>query len=99
MTTFTKEQIEAAANLKMVSELGDTTVKEWLKGLLKTLIKEEEGFSGKRPLGNSGWLFDAYRVLVGSKLIDGEIDEEEGWVNKCDDKAGEALLLAIIDTF
>lgn len=31
------------------------TVKEYLKKLLETLWEEGEGFSGKRPFGNSGW--------------------------------------------
>lgn len=32
------------------------TVGGYLAKLLITLLREEEGFSGKRPLGNSGWL-------------------------------------------
>ena len=31
------------------------TVKDYLKTLLHTLWDEEDGFSGKRPFGNSGW--------------------------------------------
>ena len=29
--------------------------RDFFKQLLSTLIDEEEGFSGKRPFGNSGW--------------------------------------------
>lgn len=32
-----------------------TTVREFLKACLSALIDEGEAFSGKRPLGNSGW--------------------------------------------
>ncbi|MDF2695260.1 MAG: hypothetical protein K0S65_3643 [Labilithrix sp.] len=35
-----------------------TTVGEYLAELLITLLTEEEGFSGKRPFGNSGWIAD-----------------------------------------
>lgn len=32
-----------------------TTLGAYLADLLVALLQEEEGFSGKRPLGNSGW--------------------------------------------
>jgi hypothetical protein len=31
------------------------TVRDYLKELLYMVLVEEEGFSGKRPFGNSGW--------------------------------------------
>lgn len=63
---------------------GEIAVREFLYLLLKTLWDEGEGFSGKRPFGNSGWeyglleaagLAGAYEVNV-SDLGDGEIEVE-----------------------
>lgn len=34
---------------------GYSTIQEWLWQVLTTFIYEGEGFSGKRPLGESGW--------------------------------------------
>jgi len=34
------------------------TVRDYLKELLSTVLIEEEEFSGKRPFGNSGWIYD-----------------------------------------
>lgn len=40
------------------------TIRDYLKGLLTNLWTEGEGFSGKRPFGNSGWRHDLYRPLI-----------------------------------
>jgi hypothetical protein len=40
------------------------TVRDYLKGLLQNLWIEGEGFSGKRPFGNSGWEYDLYQPLI-----------------------------------
>lgn len=37
------------------NDSGATTIKGYLKALLYALWDEQEGFSGKRPFGNSGW--------------------------------------------
>jgi hypothetical protein len=37
------------------NDAGADTVRDYLKALLLKLWEEEEGFSGKRPFGNSGW--------------------------------------------
>jgi hypothetical protein len=63
-------------------DLGETlTVREFLHRLLETLWNDGEGFSGKRPFGNSGWEYDLYRALVvagkvkGTITPDGDLDE------------------------
>lgn len=40
------------------------TIRDYLKGLLDSLWTQGEGFSGKRPFGNSGWRHDLYRPLI-----------------------------------
>lgn len=40
------------------------SLREWLKSLLATLWEEGEGFSGKRPFGDSGWDWQLYADLA-----------------------------------
>lgn len=55
----------------------DLSIKGYLKELLLALITEQEGFSGKRPFGNSGWTHDLEMSLVFNEIIDGEIDDND----------------------
>lgn len=50
------------------NDSGAYTVKGYLKALLFTLWDEDEGFSGKRPFGNSGWECDLTEPLIVNKL-------------------------------
>ena len=97
---FTEKQILEAAQVVVEgpSGSGKVTVVEYLKALLTELWQEEEGFSGKRPFGDSGWQFDVYKGFVAAKLIKGDIDTEgeEDWLNECDGEAGLALVLEVI---
>lgn len=56
------------------NDSGATTVRGYLKALLTELWASGEGFSGKRPFGNSGWEYDIYRALVVNGLVGGKID-------------------------
>ena len=71
------------------------TIKDYLKKLLSELWIREEGFSGKRPFGNSGWQYDVYKPLIAKGLISGSLDEE-GYINECDDKKADSLILDLI---
>lgn len=51
----------------------EVTVRQFLCKLLKKLFEEEEGFSGKRPLGNSDWQDDLIICFIRNKIIDGVI--------------------------
>ncbi len=44
-------------------ECSDPTWRGWLRACLWELCDKGEGFSGKRPLGNSGWLGDLIECL------------------------------------
>lgn len=55
---------------------GDMTIREYLGALLKELWNKGEGFSGKRPFGNSGWEWDIYRVLIRENAVNGTLDED-----------------------
>jgi hypothetical protein len=58
------------------NEAGAATVGEYLIALLKTLWNEQEGFSGKRPFGNSDWDSEIIKPLITSGLLDGQLDED-----------------------
>jgi hypothetical protein len=73
----------------------DRTVRAYLIDLLSALWEEREGFSGKRPFGNSGWEFDLYIPLIRAGLIPGAFDED-GFLDEVDGKAGDRLIAAAI---
>lgn len=62
------------------NDAGAKTVADYLKKLLRALVIEQEGFSGKRPFGNSGWISDLAYPLVKAKYIKGKIYSEDEYV-------------------
>ena len=69
--------IQAVLNYPMQeNDSGASTIKGYLKALLFTLWDEEEGFSGKRPFGNSGWTNDIALALVDGGFIKGSVYSE-----------------------
>lgn len=50
------------------NDAGAKTVKEYLVKLLETVWVEEEGFSGKRPFGNSGWQYYLIEPVIKAGL-------------------------------
>lgn len=58
------------------NDAGAKTIGQYLARLSQQVISEVEGFSGKRPFGNSGWQLDIVHALVLNKFIDGELDED-----------------------
>ncbi|MDE2467956.1 MAG: hypothetical protein KGL35_04255, partial [Bradyrhizobium sp.] len=85
-----------ALDLKFDSDAGDgLTIRGYLRELLLTLWSEEEGFSGKRPFGNSGWQSDLYAPLVRAGLISGSFDED-GWLDEYDREDGRKIVDQLI---
>lgn len=60
------------------NDSGEGTVGGYLLALLTELWREEEGFSGKRPFGNSGWQYDLYIPMIRAGAIDGISLDEDG---------------------
>ena len=88
-TALTPEQI---LDLPMEdNDSGASTIRGYLKALLVELWTEEEGFSGKRPFGSSGWTSDLMVPLVKAGVITGNLDSD-GFLDECDDKAGKKLI-------
>lgn len=71
------------------------TVRAYFQALLSTLWEEGEGFSGKRPFGNSGWDYDLYKPLVSAGIVPGKIGED-GDLLDFDAKAANAVIFAAI---
>ncbi len=74
------------------------TIKEYLKRLLAQLWIEQEGFSGKRPFGNSGWEFDLYKALIRAGAATGKLDGDgcvDEMPQESQQQADEIILKAI----
>lgn len=54
-----------------------STVREYMSLLLVTLWREEANFSGKRPLGWSGWEWEVYEALIKAGLVEGTCTVDE----------------------
>ena len=76
------------------NDAGAETVGEYLRLLLATLWAEEEGFSGKRPFGNSGWTRDLYHAVIKGGASDGTVDEDGDIEDKGD---APAVIAGVID--
>ena len=71
------------------------TIREYLKELLLTLWVEGEGFSGKRPFGNSGWQYDLYKALIIAGAVEGKLDED-GYVIELSTLEADKLICDLI---
>lgn len=84
------------------NDSGATTVRGYLLELLTGVWREEEGFSGKRPFGNSSWQYDIYIPMIAAGAVDGATLDEDGiagpwneWRDSGRPKADELILAAI----
>lgn len=57
------------------NDSGAQTIRGYLIKLLLTVWREGEGFSGKRPFGNSSWKWDLYAALARGGAITAPADE------------------------
>lgn len=75
------------------------TIREFFRYLLATLWVEEDGFSGKRPWGNSGWQFDVIYALIEHGYLKGSVEyDEDGYVQEStyDREEAEQYICALI---
>jgi hypothetical protein len=89
--------IESAGTVLLDLPLGENdaeaaTVKDYLKALLAELWREGEGFSGKRPFGNSGWEYELYLPMIKAGLISGKLEEGGYGVEEVDAAAAHQLI-------
>lgn len=89
-----------ALNLRFESpeeDSGAETLRGYLRALLLTLFKEDEGFSGKRPFGNSGWQHGLAAKLIGAGLPIGRVDHD-GYIESLDDIAYNKVITDAINS-
>lgn len=79
------------------NDAGAETIGEYVAKLAINVIVETEGFSGKRPFGNSGWYRELVEPLVRAGVVRGEIDEEWGDVDGYDYKEIDTVLTKAIN--
>lgn len=70
------------------NDAGAETVRAYLIGLLAGVWEHREGFSGKRPFGNSDWQYEVYEALVRQSFIDGAFDTD-GYLDMVDTDGGD----------
>lgn len=80
----------------MTGDFDEVTIRGYLHGLLSTLWEEGEGFSGKRPYGNSGWEYDLYVPLIKAGVVDGELDKY-GYIEDIDTPTANRVIFECID--
>lgn len=73
------------------NDAGAKTIGEYLVALAAAVWEENEGFSGKRPFGASGWECEIYLALIQAKAIPGSLDEDD-YIDECDEQAADALV-------
>lgn len=61
------------------NDSGEQTVRGYLVALLRQMWREQEGFSAKRPFGNSGWPIDLYAPLATDGVHEGDMDDVIDW--------------------
>ena len=73
----------------------DVTIREFMQRLLITLFEEMDGFSGKRPFGNSGWDEDLIKCLVQNHVITGKLDTD-GYLEEYDNDEYAKMIKLIV---
>ena len=89
--------VESILDLKFFSEDLEKTlsIREYFIDLLTTLWEEEDGFSGKRPSGNSGWKYEVYTCLVKHEIVKGRLGED-GYLEEIDEPKAKKVVLEMI---
>lgn len=78
------------------NDAGANNIREYLKALLMTLWEKEEGFSGKRPFGNSGWQNEIMTALVKGGAVPGKLDAD-GYLESVEAPYGYELVCQAIE--
>lgn len=92
-------EAKVALNVKINEEdSGAETLRDYFKAMLRAIFKEGDGFSGKRPFGNSGWEHSLAIELVKAGVLDGKILDDDGWIDAdYDRKAFDVLIEKAIE--
>lgn len=69
------------------NDSGADTVRGYMVALLRAVFEHGEGFSGKRPFGNSGWEWDLRQAFLDAGLIPAHEADEWGRYDQLIDAA------------
>ena len=58
-----------------VNDVEAATIRDYLKAIVSNVWSKGEGFSGKRPFGNSGWERELYYPLVKAGVATGKLGD------------------------
>lgn len=86
-----------ACPMKQPNDAEAPTVRAYLIALLRELWQEGEGFSGKRPFGNSSWENEIYDSLGQAGIIHATFDED-GYCDGADTGTADKLIFAAIES-
>lgn len=78
------------------NDAGAATIRDYLTRLLAEVWREEQGFSGKRPFGNSGWQYEVYVPMIRAGLVAGSITEWDEAGDDFEPRDADQLILAAI---
>lgn len=93
--TITETNEILALEMPADNDADVATIGEFFEKLLVTLWDEGEGFSGKRPFGNSGWQSELFHALVMGGKIKGKIDED-GYLQDYDPEKGNKMITDLL---
>jgi len=95
---FSKLDLNAALNCPMGRNNASDdqiTIRDYFGILLLTLWNEGDGFSGKRPFGESCWEYEVYKALVTNGFVEGVVDEY-GCLGKFDRDTANKIVPAMV---
>lgn len=79
------------------NDSGAEDIRGYLKALMLTLWEEKEGFSGKRPFGNSSWDGDLEIALVRAGYVKGAFSSDGDYLDECDTEMVDKLIRKAIE--
>jgi len=90
--------LKEALEIRFDSDAGENlTVREYLHKLLETLWAEGEGFSSKRPFGNSGWELDLFNPLWTAGILPCDVIENDLNPTQAQRREAEAYVYELIN--
>jgi len=93
-----RDQARQVLDLRLPGNDADAdTVRDYLIALLLEVWDQEQGFSGKRPFGNSGWQYEIYVPIIRAGLVAGTLDEYDSPNDDFSTHDADRLILAAIN--
>ena len=66
MSKITKETLDLPM---LENDAGAKTFRDYFKALVREVCQRQESFSGKRPFGNSDWIFELYESMIHQNIV------------------------------